>query len=315
MTRRALYPFKLSPALHVKVWGGRRLADVMNKSLPTDEPYGEAWELHDTAIVNNGPLRGTSLGDLARDYGADLLGAGTDGSAGLPLLIKFIDAADWLSIQVHPNDEQARELESEPRGKTEAWLILHAEAGAQLVIGPRLGTSREQMVEAIQRNQLEALLVYAKVETGDVLTIPANTIHALGPGIMVYEIQQSSDITYRLYDWARLGLDGQPRELHIDKGLKVARFDSLPPVRQPKDELLVDGEYFSLWRHKLAGDPLRIETGARFQSLTCIAGRLQVRAAGQEAISLHQGESGLIPASIPAFALRGAGTILRACQS
>ena len=124
-----------------------------------------------------------------------------------------------------------RTLEGEPRGKTEAWVILHAEPGAQLVIGLRMGTSREMMAEAIQRNRLEALLVYAEVKTGDVLYIPANTIHALGPGILIYEIQQASDVTYRLYDWGRLGLDGQPRELHIDKGVQVANLESLPHVR------------------------------------------------------------------------------------
>ncbi len=314
MTTSALYPFKLDPALHVKVWGGRRLAAMMRKSLPTAEPYGESWELHDTAVVANGPLQGNRLGDLARQYGADLLGASNDPAEGFPLLAKLIDAADWLSIQVHPNDEQAQALESEPRGKTEAWVILHAEPGAQLVIGLRMGTSREMMAEAIQRNRLETLLVYVEVKTGDVLYIPANTIHALGPGILIYEIQQASDVTYRLYDWGRLGLDGQPRELHIDKGLQVANLESLPRVRQPKNELLVDGEYFRAWRHELAGKTFNIETGGRFQSLTCIAGSAQVAVNGHDEISLNKGETGLIPACIPAFVMRGKGTVLRSCQ-
>ena len=314
LTRSALYPFKLRPVLHVKIWGGRRLAGMMRKCLPTAEPYGESWELHDTAVVANGTLRGISLGDLALQYGADLLGTGNDPAEGLPLLAKLIDAADWLSIQVHPNDEQARTLESEPRGKTEAWVILHAEPGAQLVIGLRKGTSREQMAEAIQRNRLEALLVYAEVKSGNVIYIPANTIHALGPGLLIYEIQQSSDVTYRLYDWGRLGLDGHPRELHINKGVQVANLESLPRVRQPENALLVDGEYFRAWRHELVGDALRIETKSRFQSLTCIAGSVQVAVNGQDEISLNKGETGLIPASIPAFLMRGKGTVLRACQ-
>jgi len=314
LTTNALYPFKLRPALHVKVWGGRRLADMMRKALPTMEPYGESWELHDTAVVANGPLQGISLGDLARQYGAELLGAGNNPAEGVPLLAKLIDAADWLSIQVHPNDEQAGALENEPRGKTEAWVILHAEPGAQLVIGLRMGTSREMMAEAIQRNRLEALLVYAEVKTGDVLYIPANTIHALGPGILIYEIQQSSDVTYRLYDWGRLGLDGQPRELHIDKGVQVANLESLPHVRQPEKALLVDGEYFRVWRHELASKTFNIETEGRFQSLTCIAGSAQVAAEGHDEIRLNKGETGLIPACIPAFLMRGQGTVLRSCQ-
>ena len=310
-----LYPFKLEPALHVKVWGGRRLADLMGKPLPTTEPYGESWELHDTALIANGPLRGASLGELTREFGADLLGAGNDPADGIPLLAKLIDASDWLSIQVHPNDEQARELESQPRGKTEAWVILHAEPGAQLVIGLRTGATREQMAEAIRRNQLEALLVYSEVKSGDVFTIPANTIHALGPGILVYEIQQASDVTYRLYDWGRLGLDGQPRELHIEKSLLVADLESLPRLRQPESELLVDGDYFRTWRHALAGDALRIATNSRFHSLTCIAGHLQVASDEQNEISLSIGETGMIPACIPSFVIRGEGTILRASQS
>ena len=311
----ALYPLKLRPALHVKVWGGRRLASMMGKSLPTDEPYGEAWELHDSAVVANGALRGKNLGDLASEYGADLLGMGNDPAAGLPLLAKLIDASAWLSIQVHPNEEQARALENEPRGKTEAWVILHAEPAAKLVIGLRPRTTRERMAEAIGRGQLEALLAYAEVKSGDVLYIPANTIHALGPGILIYEIQQSSDVTYRLYDWGRRGLDGQPRELHIDKGAQVANLESLPRVHKPTGELIVDGDFFRLWRHELAGAELRIESENRFQSLTCVAGEVQVEARGLEAISLQKGETGLMPACLPAFDLRGSGSVLRACQS
>ncbi len=314
MTSFALYPMKLRPALHVKVWGGRRLADMMGKRLPTDEPYGESWELHDTALIANGPLRETRLGDVARDYGADLLGGGNTGGDGIPLLAKLIDAADWLSVQVHPNDEQAREFENEPRGKTEAWVILHAEPGAQLVIGARAGATRETVAGAIQRNRLEALLVYAEVKSGDVLYIPANTIHALGPGILVYEIQQSSDVTYRLYDWRRLGLDGRPRELHVERGLQVAKLESLPRIRRPRNGLIVDGAYFRLWRHELAGDALKIESNGRFQSLTCIAGSVEAAAEGHDEIVLSKGETGLMPACVPEFEMRGQGAILRACQ-
>lgn len=315
LTADSLYPFKLIPALHVKVWGGRRLAAMLNKSLPTAAPYGESWELHDSSVVANGWLRGMRLGDLARDYGAALLGADNDPAQGVPLLAKFIDASDWLSIQVHPNDEQARELEGEPRGKTEAWVVLHAESGARLVIGLKPGTNREEMAEAIKRNRLEALLVYAEVETGDVLTIPANTIHALGPGLLIYEIQQSSDITYRLYDWGRLGLDGQQRELHIEKGAGVVKLESLPRVQQPAGELIVDSDYFYTWRCQLAGEALQIETESRFQTLTCIAGSVQVDSAGHAPIMLSTGETGLIPACFSSFILRGSGTVLRACQT
>ena len=314
MTANALYPLKLSPALHTKIWGGRRLNTLMGKILPSAEPYGESWELHDTAKVANGPLRGKCLGELAREYGAELLGSGNDPEHGFPLLAKLIDATAWLSIQAHPNDEQAQRLEGDRRGKSEAWVVLHAEAGAKLVVGLRSGTTREEMAEAIGRNRLEELLVYVEVKAGDVLSIPANTIHALGPGLMIYEIQQASDVTYRLYDWGRLGLDGQPRALHIEKGVQVANLESLPRVLQPASNLLVDGEFFRVWRHELTERELAIESEGRFQSLTCIAGKCLVEVRGQEAIALSLGETGLIPACLDAFQIRGAGAILRSSQ-
>lgn len=314
MSANALYPLKLRPALHTKIWGGRRLNTLMGKPLPGSEPCGESWELHDTATVANGPMRGVHVGDLARTFGAELLGSGNNPEDGFPLLAKLIDASEWLSIQAHPNDEQAQQLEGDPRGKSEAWVVLHAEAGAQLVIGLRRGTSREEMAEAIRQNRLEELLVYVEVKAGDALFIPANTIHALGPGLLIYEIQQASDVTYRLYDWGRLGLDGQPRELHIDKGVQVANLDSLPRVVQPEGDLLVDCAYFRTWRHVLTGRGLAIETQGRFQSLTCIAGKCVVEVAAHEAIELSLGETGLIPACFDIFRIRGAGTILRSSQ-
>src|SRR5262245_4247873 len=134
-----LYPLLMQPALHTKPWGGRRLETVLHKSLPTDEPYGESWELHDTATIANGSLAGRTLGDVLPEYGNDLVGSDNNPSVGFPLLAKFLDAAEWLSIQVHPNDEQASELESEPRGKSEAWYILAADAGAQLIMGVQSG--------------------------------------------------------------------------------------------------------------------------------------------------------------------------------
>lgn len=318
MPETSLYPLKLQSALHVKVWGGRKLATLLDKRLPDDQPYGESWELHDTSMVANGAHRGKSLGELARLLGADLIGAGNDPADGMPLLAKFIDAGQWLSIQVHPDDTQAKALEGEPRGKTEAWVVLHADPGAWLVIGLQPGTTAQQMTRAIQSNRLEALLVYAEVSPGDVLYIPANTVHALGPGILVYEIQQSSDTTYRLFDWGRLGLDGQPRELHIDKSLSVADLESLPQVKQPDSDALVDGEYFRTWRHRLEDGALDFATEGRFQALSCIDGELRVSTKGgaePDSIALSTGETGLVPACLAQFQISGSGTILRSCQS
>lgn len=325
-----LYPLKLKPSLHVKVWGGRRFATVLNKPLPTAGPYGEAWELHDSSIVCNGPpagmaragmslagksLAGKSLAELTAAYGARLIGAGNDPRAGFPLLAKFIDAEEWLSIQVHPNDEQALALEGEPRGKSEAWVVIHADAGARLIAGARAGITRADFAEAMRNDRLESLLRYVEVGAGDSIAMPANTIHALGPGLLIYEIQQSSDTTYRLYDWGRAGLNGKPRPLHIDKGLQVANLSLTPQVTGAERDLIVDEKYFMTWRHRLCAERLVINTQGRFQALSCLDGEIALSAADDnEPITLAKGETGLIPACFESFALSGAGTVLRSCQ-
>jgi mannose-6-phosphate isomerase len=306
----ALYPLLLSPSLHVKVWGGRRLESELGKHLTEDAPYGEAWELHDSSIVANGALAGKSLRDLIESYGAEVLGEAYDPSEGLPLLIKLLDASDWLSVQVHPNDEQARELEGDPRGKTEAWIILATDPNAQLVIGVKEGSSREAMAKAIVNGSLEDMLVYAKVKPGDVLYMPANTIHAIGPGILLYEVQQSSDVTYRLYDWNRMGLDGKPREMHIEKGVKVSNVEALPTVSHPEGELMVDGDYFQTKRHVINNDSLHLMTAGTFHAITCIDGVIHLLHP-IENLMLIKGQTALIPASLGDYTLSGEGTVLR----
>lgn len=314
-----LYPLVLQPALHVKVWGGRRLATALAKSLPDDRPYGESWEMHDTVTVVNGPLSGQSLGSLLAQYGAALIGPNHDPAAGLPLLAKFLDAADWLSVQVHPDDEQARELEGDPRGKTEAWYIVAAQPGAQLVVGIRPGTRREVVAAAIRDNTLEDLLVYADVAPGDVLFIPAGTIHALGPGLLLYEIQQSSDMTYRLYDWGRMGLDGKPRPLHIEKGVTVSNLDALPPIKHTGENTLpvvdiVQSAFFTTLLHQLNprnGTRITLDTGGtHFHILTSLAGDIEITA-GDNLVPLAAGQTALIPASLGVYTLSGTGRVLR----
>ncbi|MDX2137625.1 MAG: type I phosphomannose isomerase catalytic subunit [Chloroflexota bacterium] len=312
----ALYPLLLTATLHAKPWGGRALADYMHKPLPTDEPYGEAWELHDTSIVANGPHNGRTLGDLLREYGEALVGAGNDPAEGFPLLAKILDANDWLSIQDHPNDKQARELEGEPRGKNEAWYMLGAEAGARLVIGVQPGLSREDIAAAIVHNSLEDKVVYANVSEGDVMYMAAGSVHALGPGLLVYEIQQSSDTTYRLYDWGRMGLDGKPRALHIEKGLKVANLETLPEIKHTRHETgkqveIVRSPYFYTDLYQLNainGQNVDLDTGGRrFHSLTCIDGSAMVHA-GEYEVAFTTGQTVLIPAALGAYTLHGEDT-------
>jgi mannose-6-phosphate isomerase len=315
----SLYPLLLNPTLHTKVWGGRQLESVMSKALPTDEPYGESWEMHDTAVVANGPLQGRTLGDILAEYGHDLIGTDNDPAEGLPLLAKILDAADWLSVQLHPNDEQARALEGQPRGKTEAWYVLGARPGARLVIGIKPGTTREQMAQAIRDSALEELLVYAEVQPGDVLFVSSGTIHALGEGVLVYEIQQSSDTTYRLYDWGRMGLDGKPRALHIDKGTKVANLESLPTIKHTGDNpakivKIVESPYFKTLLYQLNaanGTQIELDTeGRRFVILTCIEGEAKVNSD----ITMKKGQTVLIPASLGKYVLSGTARVLSSFQ-
>ncbi len=318
-----LYPFLLQPALHVKVWGGRRLETSLHKQLPTDEPYGESWEMHDTATVANGELAGRTLGDLLKEYGHDLVGAGNDPKEGFPLLAKFLDAQDWLSVQVHPNDEQARELEGDPRGKTEAWYVLEADPGSKLVMAVKPGTTREAMAEAIRANRLEELLVYAEVGAGDVLLNNAGGIHALGPGILIYEIQQSSDVTYRLYDWGRMDLNGKPRTLHIEKGVKVSDVDRMPEIEHTAANKMpvvdiVQSPYFVTLLHQMSprnGTRITLDTGGTaFHILTCIDGQMAIHA-GDTSVEVGMGQTALIPANQGAYTLSGEARVLRSFQS
>lgn len=314
----SLYPMLLAPALHVKVWGGRRLETVMKKSLPTPEPYGESWELHDTSTVINGEYAGQMLGQILEKLGTDLIGTNNNPADGFPLLAKILDAEQWLSIQVHPNDAQAHELENDPRGKTEAWIILAAQPDAKLVIGVQPGTSQDAMAQAIRNNKMEDIAYYADVKVGDVLYVEANTIHALGPGILLYEIQQSSNTTYRLYDWGRMGLDGKPRELHIEKGVEVSNLDTLPEITHPDTSNAINtlvAEQFFTTRliHTQAEQSVEVKTNGFFHALTCTEGELKV-SSNDETISMTLGQSALIPASLANYTVTGSGKALVSSQ-
>lgn len=314
------YPMLMQPTLKPKVWGGNKLRDVMHKDTPTNEPYGEAWELHDSSVVMNGAMRGSTLGELVAQYGSHIIGDKDDPAAGFPLLAKFLDSNTWVSVQVHPNDEQAAELEGEPRGKTEAWYILQADPGAQLIYGVKPGTSREAMTQAIRDETLGDLLLYRDVEVGDVFFMEANTVHALGPGILMYEIQQSSDTTYRLYDWGRVGLDGKPRDLHIEKGVQVSNVESQPPIthtagNDAPEVTLVRCPYFVTLLHQGELD-LSLDTNdKRFDIFTCIDGSVTIAAAHlQVSIEVGTWQTALVPAAVGAYTVRGTGKVLRSFQ-
>lgn len=223
-----MYPILFQPDYKERVWGGKKLESVFGKPIPY-EHTGESWEIacHDNgqSVVMNGDMAGKTLEEALIADGENLIGKPFVKGDKFPLLIKFIDAKDKLSVQVHPEDDYASVNENGELGKSEAWYILQANEGAKLVAGLKDGVSREMFREKLEKNELEDVLNEVEVKAGDVLDIPAGLIHAIGDGIMLAEIQQNSDTTYRVYDWGRVGLDGNPRELHVDKSLDVIDFE------------------------------------------------------------------------------------------
>ena len=214
----------LKPRLVPRVWGGRRLARRFG--YPGEEPVGEAWMVYDENEILEGSFAGRRLKDVLPELGPGFLGEKAVRRYGLelPLLVKLLDTAAWLSVQVHPDDAYAHTVEAHTgfHGKNEAWVVLEAEPGAEIVYGVKRPLTRDELRAAARDGSILELLNFVPVEPGDVIFIPAGTIHALGPGILLYEVQQRSDLTYRLYDY------GRGRELHLDKALDVARLEPTP---------------------------------------------------------------------------------------
>ena len=305
------YPLLFEPSLHVKVWGGRAMEHYLNKLLPPNEPVGESWEIYSGNRIANGEFSGLTVGELTAQFPNEILGTfpATDG---FPLLIKFLDAQDWLSVQVHPDDALALELEGEPRGKTECWYILDAAPDAEIIYGFSAQVSEDEFREAIISGKAREYLQFVPVKAGDFVNVPAGTVHAIGPGIMLYELQQTSDTTYRLYDWERVGLDGKPRELHIEKGLQCSRFEvNSAAISKQIIENMAEGiSIVSLLRGKYFGlDTISISQQLWLNTelttphlLSIISGAIEIR--GEfTSVRLECGQSALIPAKIGEYLL------------
>jgi len=312
----AMIPLLLEPTLYTRVWGGRELETRLGKHLPDAEPYGESWEIYWKNRVLNGPGRGRTLGDLiAADPRAMV---GTDkADPEYPLLVKFIDAQDWLSVQVHPDDVQAAKLEGQPRGKTECWYIIDAKPGAQLAYGLSEAVDAPTFRAALSGGgQVKRLLQFVNVAPGDFVFVPAGTLHAIGPGVLIYELQQTSDTTYRVYDWDRPGLDGKPRELHVEKSLAVMSFAARPMAKVNYDRsaasaLLAENRYFTL--KKLQGEKnlaLAAITGRPTATLiSVIRGEVTLHGDHQP-VRMSLGNSAFIPAALARESLDLHGEVL-----
>lgn len=222
-------PVVFAPLYKPKPWGGRRLADLFGKTLPESDPIGESWELvslpDNESRVRGGPLAGTSLAELVQAWGTDLVGDAELVAGRFPLLIKFLDACEHLSVQVHPKPAADDPRGRRPGIKHEAWYVLHAEPGAKLFIGLRPGVTAGDVARVANTSAMVDVLHVWEGRPGQCYYLPSGTLHALGAGLVVAEVQTPSDITYRAYDWNRVGLDGKPRALHIEQSLANVRYD------------------------------------------------------------------------------------------
>ncbi len=301
-----LYPMRLRPLLQDYLWGGTRLATLLGKSVPEGETRAESWEAVDhrdgQSVVENGPLAGKELGELAEQFPEELYGAGRSFER-FPLLLKYLDANKTLSVQVHPNDAQGATLTPPDLGKTEAWLVVAAEPGSKIYAGLKEGVGKDQLAASLEAGTCDECLHAFEPEPGDCVFIPAGTVHALGSGLVIAEIQQASNTTFRLFDWNRVDKDGKARPLHIDESLSVTDFDRGPVSAQTPEKLssgwerLVECEKFVFDRFNFgkAKEETAIEYEVGFRILTVIEGEVTVRfKGGEETLSL--GQTLLVPA-------------------
>ncbi len=305
---KTLYPLKFTPILKDKIWGGTKLKKLFNKA-GTSDSIGESWELSDVegdeSVVSNGFLAGNNITELIETYMGDLVGEKVFENFGLtfPLLFKLIDANDDLSIQVHPNDEVAAERHNS-FGKTEMWYVIDADPGAQLIIGFKNDSSREEYSSAVESGEVEELLQAVPIKKGDVFFIPAGLVHAIGKGAVIAEIQQTSDITYRIYDYKRTDENGKERDLHIREALDVINFKA---SKNPKTSYiyeenkvvpLVQSDYFITNTLRFDRDIIRsYATLDSFVVYMCIEGSFGIEVNGEKT-KVYKGETVLIPAII-----------------
>lgn len=309
-----LYPLKFTPIYKDKIWGGNKIKTVLNKDFGDLPNCGESWELSgvegNTSVVSNGYLAGNSIEELIEVYMGDLVGDQVFEDFGIefPLLIKFIDANDDLSIQVHPDDELSKERHN-AFGKTEMWYVLQADQGSKLQSGFSQQVDQEEYLEKLENNELTDILNFEEVSVGDVFFIPAGRVHAIGKGILLAEIQQTSDVTYRIYDYDRRDSKGNPRELHTDLALGAIDFTLFPEYKSkytPKANESVElakCNYFTTnvleLNKTVEKDYNQLDS---FVIFICLEGSLQIETeSGSE--SLQKGETILIPASIESVRL------------
>jgi mannose-6-phosphate isomerase len=304
-------PLIFEPYLRPMPWGGRRLETILGKKLPDAEKYGESWELSahplHVSVVAEGPLKGTSLEQLWRQSGKELIGRPVDPEKPFPLLLKFLDCHDLISVQVHPNDAAAMRLRNEPLGKTEAWIVLDALPTARIYAGLKPAVTQSDLERALDTETVAECLHSFTPRPGDCVFLPAGTVHAAG-GVLIAEVQQSSDATFRLFDWNRRDAQGRTRPLHRAESMASIDWNRGPvdPVL-PRDweiastvhrsQRLVHSPYFQMDRHHLRGT-LANPYPERLSIWMILDGDVELReSAGDYRHRFHRGQTVLIPAS------------------
>lgn len=304
-----LYPLRFKPIYIEKLWGGQKIEKFLSKQVNLKNNLGESWEISavegNISVVENGFLRGTSLKELIKNYKSDLLGNSVykKFNEEFPLLVKYIDAREILSVQVHPDDEYARKNHNS-NGKNEMWYIIDAEKNSEIVYGFKENINKDIFIKHLNNSCLTEILNFIEVEEGDVFFIPARKLHAIGKGILLAEIQQSSDLTYRVYDWNRVDLDGSKRELHTDLALDVLDFEK-SATEKPKFQQklnsstnLVSSSFFDvniLWfENEIERDYNNIDS---FIIYMCVDGGCDITCKDTKT-TLNKGDTLLLPAII-----------------
>ena len=303
-----LYPLTFHPIFKERVWGGREIQRLFGKQLPSGAPIGESWEISDrpgdASVIANGPLAGKDMRWLMEHHAHELLGgAKPAGQNHFPLLCKILDAREKLSLQVHPSAAQAAALGGEP--KTEMWFIADAAPGAELYVGLKRGVTRGEFEKKIRTGEVAGCFHRIPVRAGDAMFLPGGRVHTIGAGLVIFEIQQNSDTTYRVFDWNRTGLDGQPRKLHIAESLASVNFEDFEPALiqgrfaggEIKSRPLVNSPLFKVEALEMkAGAGLNLNP-RQLQIVATVRGELEIKS-GLISVHLTAGQFCLVPASL-----------------
>ena len=309
------YPLLMQAPVKDYIWGGTKLREKYNKVSDADK-LAESWELSchqdGPSVIANGPAKGRTLEQYIEDEGREILGSKAQSFENFPIMIKLIDAKDNLSVQVHPDNEYALKNEGE-YGKTEMWYIIDAEPGAELLYGVEKKITAKELSDSLQNGTITDICHHAPVKKGDVFFIPAGTIHAIGKGILLAEVQQNSNTTYRLYDYGRLGNDGKPRQLHVKQGSEVCSLEPLPLKDEReivalspdcKGELLASCDYFTTYSVDVQGRTSLVADDSSFQTFTVLEGSLTLTAV-DTVLDMAAGQTVFLPAGMGEYTLDG----------